>query len=67
MDIGAISMQLAMARNLSDVGTAMLSKTMDMQETEGAGIVQMINSAPSAAAMEHSVNPHIGGNFDMSI
>lgn len=63
MDIGAISMQLAMSRNLSDVGTAMLSKTMDIQESEGAGIVQMMN----AAGMELSVNPHIGSNFDMSV
>lgn len=63
MDIASISTQLAMSRNLTDVGTAMLSKTMDMQKTEGNGIVQMIN----AAAMENSVNPHIGGNFDASI
>lgn len=63
MDIAAISTQLAMSKNLSDVGTAMLSKTMDMQKTEAAGIVNMID----AASMERAVNPHIGGNFDMSI
>lgn len=63
MDIGAISMQLAQQKNLSDVGTAMLSKSLDLQQTEAAGVVNMI----SAAAMENSVNPHIGGNFDMSV
>lgn len=65
MDIAAVSMQLAMNKTLSDVGTAMLSKTMDLQKTEGAGVVQMMDA--SAQAMELSVNPHIGANFDMSV
>ena len=63
MDIGAISSQLAMSNTLSNVGVAMLDKTLDMQKVEGNGIVQMID----AAAMERSVTPHIGGNFDMSV
>lgn len=63
MDIGALSSALANAKTLSAVGVAMLDKTMDMQEVAGAGIVGMID----AAAMEQSVNPHIGGNFDMRI
>lgn len=63
MDIAGVASQLAMNKNLTDVGTAMLSKTMDTQETVGEGIVNMIDSA----AMERSVMPHIGGNFDMSV
>lgn len=63
MDIAAVASQLAMNKNLTDVGTAMLSKTMDTQEAAGEGIVKMIDSA----AMERSVMPHIGGNFDMSV
>ena len=41
----------------------MLGKALDTQEVEGAGLVQMIDSA----AMERSVNPSVGGNFDMSV
>lgn len=63
MDIAQLSTNLAMSRNLSDVGVAMLSKSMDAQKIEGAGIIQMMD----AASMERAVNPHIGGNFDMSV
>lgn len=63
MDIASLSMSLAMSRTLTDVGTAMLSKTLDMQKIEGNGVVEMM----SAAAMENSVTPYLGGNFDMSV
>lgn len=56
-------MNLAMTKNLTNVGTAVLSKSMDEQKIEGAGILKMID----AASMENSVNPHIGGNFDVSV
>ena len=35
----------------------------DMNETLGAGLVQMIDSA----AMENSVTPWIGSNFDVTV
>ena len=54
MDIAGLSMAMS---------TAVLSKSMDTLETLGQGMVAMID----AAAMEQSVNPHIGGNFDMRI
>ena len=41
----------------------MLSKAIDTNETIGQGIVAMIDSA----AMERSVNPSVGSNFDMSV
>lgn len=37
------------------VGTGMLDKTLDLNETLGNDMVRM---------MERSVNPHIGGNID---
>ena len=63
MDIAQISRNLAMSKNLTSVGTAVLSKSMDEQKIEGAGILKMMD----AASMENSVNPHIGGNFDVSV
>lgn len=63
MDIASLSMAMSSAKIGNEFGTAMLSKSLDSREAEGAGIVQMID----AAAMERSVTPHIGGNFDMSV
>lgn len=63
MDIAGVSMALAQVDLQSQVGTALLSKAMDNSEALGAGIVQMID----AAAMERSVNPHVGANIDMRI
>ncbi len=67
MSIGAINTSVALAAvnqgQMGDVGVAMLSKALDQQSAEGAGIVKMIDSA----AMERSVNPNVGGNFDVSV
>ena len=63
MDIPALSMALANVKTANEVGMAVLSKAMDQNEIQGAGLVQMID----AAAMERSVNPAVGANFDMSV
>lgn len=63
MDIAGLSMDLRAASLQSKVGTAVLSKAMDTNEQLGQGMVQMID----AAAMEQSVNPAVGGNFDVRI
>lgn len=63
MDIASISTALANMRIQTDVSTAVLSKAMDTNEAMGAGLVEMIDSA----AMESSVTPWVGGNFDMRI
>ena len=63
MDIAGVSMELSNISTQSRVGTAVLSKAMDANEELGAGLVQMID----AAAMEQSVNPGIGANFDMRV
>ncbi|MBR5596725.1 MAG: YjfB family protein [Lachnospiraceae bacterium] len=63
MDIASISMAMSQSSALTNVGTAMLSNAMDVNEALGQGMVNMID----AAAMERSVNPHIGSNFDMLV
>lgn len=63
MDIAALSTALANVETLGQVGTAMLSKSMDTNEALGNGLVKMID----AAAMERSVNPGVGENIDIRI
>lgn len=56
-------MALAQTKVQSDFSVAMLSKAMDLGETLGTGMVEMLD----AAAMENSVTPYIGGNVDIRI
>ena len=63
MDIAGVSSVLANMRVQSQVGTAVLSKAMDTNESLAAGMVEMID----AAAMENSVTPWVGGNFDAKV
>lgn len=63
MDIAGVSTALSNVSLNSKIGTAVLAKALDTEEALGNGIVEMID----AAAMERSVNPHIGSNFDMSV
>ncbi|MBQ0028322.1 MAG: YjfB family protein [Lachnospiraceae bacterium] len=63
MDIASVSMALANIQTQNDVSTAVLSKALDQNEIQGQGILKMIDSA----AMERSVNPSVGSNFDMHI
>ena len=59
----AASINLAQRISMGDIGTAILGKALDNQEAAGDSLVKMID----AAAMERSVNPHIGGSFDVSV
>lgn len=63
MDIAAVSMALADVSLTTQVSTAMLDKVMNSNEELAGGLMQMIDSA----AMERSVNPHVGSNFDIRI
>ena len=58
MDIGQISLANSQANTMTSVGIAVLSMSMDTVETLGDEMVKM---------MEQSVNPHIGGNIDVSV
>lgn len=62
MDIAGLSTSLAYANTANQVGIAMLSKSLDLNEQQGASLVSMMDRS-----MELSVNPHIGSNFDMSV
>lgn len=63
MDIAGVSMALSNISTMSQVGTAVLDKVLETNEQQGAGMIEMMN----AAAMELSVNPGVGANFDMRI
>lgn len=63
MDIASISMAMAQTTSLSKVGTTVLDNAMELNEIAGQGLVNMID----AAAMERSVNPAVGSNFDMMV
>lgn len=63
MDIPGLSMRMAQTNLLSDVGTAMLAKTMDQAESVSAAMTEMLD----ASEMELSVNPGIGANIDISV
>lgn len=63
MDIAALSMAMAQVNTQSAYGVAMLSKSLDLASSTGDQIVGMMD----AAAMELSVNPHIGANIDIPV
>jgi len=63
MDIASISMAMAQTKSLSKVGVAVLDKAMESNEIAGQGIMKMMD----AAALDRSVNPAIGSNFDMLV
>jgi len=63
MDIAKLSMNIAQTNLMNGVGTAMLAKSLDMAQTLGGTMTDLLDSA----ALEHSVNPDIGGNIDIRI
>lgn len=52
MNIGSVSMALAQSSSLSDVGTAVLGKSLETAEQNGNGLLKMLDSA----ALERSIN-----------
>lgn len=64
MEIGSVdsialaAMNIKQVETLTEVSTSVLAEAMDQSEIMGQGLIKM---------MELSVNPGIGGNFDMSI
>ncbi|MDE7476542.1 MAG: YjfB family protein [Lachnospiraceae bacterium] len=63
MDIPGLSMYMAQSNVLSDVGTAMLAKSLDQAEVVSKTMTDMLD----ASALELSVNPDVGANIDISI
>ena len=56
--IALAAMNIKQVDTLNQVGTAVLSNAIDQSEAMGQSMIKM---------MELSVNPGIGGSFDMSI
>ncbi len=63
LDIAGLSMGLSQAKASTAIGTAMLAKSLDMMETLGAGVVDVIDRS----VMENSVSPNLGGNIDIMV
>lgn len=63
MDIARLSTAMATNSTQTQISTAVLGKMLDTNRELGANMVEMID----AAAMERSVNPEIGANFDMRV
>lgn len=66
MDIAALSTNMAQSKLMNSVGCAMLGKVLDQTRQSGSQITELLESAP-AQNLELSVNPNIGGQFDMSV
>jgi len=65
MDISGIagfSVPMSQINTSSEIGVKMLSNVLDSVETSGASMIDMMDNS-----MELSVNPGVGGNFDMRI
>lgn len=63
MDLARLSLSMSSIQTNSAFGVAMLSKSLDAAASTGDQLVNMID----ASAMERSVNPAVGSNFDMYI
>lgn len=62
VNIPQLSMALAQTQTLSDIGIAVLSKSLDSMEASGDQLVDMMQSS-----MELSINPALGANIDLLI
>lgn len=62
MDVAALNnialSQISPSTSPSDISVAILGKQLDVTQKLGDTMIQ---------AMERSVNPHIGGNIDISV
>ena len=58
MDIAALSTTLSMVNTSNDVGVLMLSKQLDLVETQGDSMIK---------ALEQSVTPHLGNTIDIRV
>ena len=61
IDIPQLSMDMSMGRLHQNIGVAMLDMSLESAKSQGGAIDDLMRSA-----MELSVNPDIGSNFDMS-
>jgi hypothetical protein len=65
MDIAALSMGMNQTKLQQDSSIAVMKMAMDTAKGQGDMVNQLLS--PPAQAMEHSVQPHLGGNLDIRI
>lgn len=58
MDIAALSTEMQMAQLGTDVGVAVLDRSLELMEDMGEGMMKI---------MESSVNPNLGQNIDLYV
>ncbi|MDK2809183.1 MAG: hypothetical protein PWP24_1920 [Clostridiales bacterium] len=58
MDIAALSMAMSQSNTMTQVGTAMLGKSLETVATQGDSMVNM---------MEQSVTPELGQTIDLKL
>ena len=56
-------MNMSQTQLMTQVGTAVLSMSLDSMTEQGDAMVEMMNRS----MMENSVNPDLGGNIDIMI
>jgi hypothetical protein len=64
MDIAPLSMALSQMNVRQEASVSIMKKTMDQVESNGQGVVKMLQES-SVSAMEQTVRPHIGSQFDI--
>ena len=57
-DIAMLSMVLSQSQVKSDIGTALLADSLNISQTDGQAMVNMINQ---------SLDPNLGQNIDISV
>jgi hypothetical protein len=62
MDIPALSMAMSQSKIMNDFGVAMLSKSLDTLQDNGAAMVATMDAMPAP-----SLDPNVGQNLDIKV
>lgn len=62
MNIPLLSSAMSLSKVQSNVGIAMLSKSLDDAQSGGASMINMMQQS-----LEQSVNPSVGSNIDLRV
>lgn len=66
MNVAALSTNLSALKTGSEIGMKVLGMSLDTANEMAASQVAALSSMPGPA-LEHSVNPAVGGNIDYSV
>ncbi|QAT60695.1 putative motility protein [Acidilutibacter cellobiosedens] len=65
MDIPSLSIALSQSKLYQEVGVSVMEMAMDSIKMQGTDLTKMMEA--TTKIMQQSVNPHIGGNIDISV